>query len=484
MHDLKGRTVRAGLINVSARAVIFVIRILSLMILGRLLDPTDYGLVTMVTAFTGVLNMFGAFGLSQAAIQRDALSEAESTALFWLNLAFGGLLTLIGIAFAPMVSAFYNEPRLLPITMVIAVTFVITGAGVQHGVLLQRKMRFGVSAKIDISALLIGTVVSILMAMAGYEYWALVSMTITVPLATTAGLWLATGWVPGWPRMVTEIWPMLRFGGGTTLNGFLSYFANNIDKLLLGRFWGTEALGLYGRAFHLINFPNDNLNTTIGEVAFAALSRTKNDLERFRRYFIKGYSLVVTLTLPLTVVCALFADDLIVVVLGPKWVDAADIFRILAPTILVFAISNPLGWLLNALGLIKRGFCIAMFTAPLMLVGVTIGLPYGPRGVAAAYSAAMLIKVIPVTVWAIRGTGIRIREIATALVRPLVASIVAAAIAFAMHALCAPVLSPVLRLVLDLSVFGATYVGALVLIAGPQALYLDLFRAARTAPSV
>jgi PST family polysaccharide transporter len=325
------------------------------------------------------------------------------------------------------------------------------------------------------------------MAMAGYGYWALVSMTITLPLATTIGLWLSTGWVPGRPRMAIEmqsLLSLLRFGGGTTLNGFLSYFVNNIDKLLLGRFWGTDAVGLYGRAFYLISFPGDTLNSTIGEVAFAALSRTKDDLDRLRRYFLKGYSLVATLTLPLTVVCALFSDDVVFVVLGPKWKGAAEIFRILAPTILVFAISNPLGWLLNSLGLIKRGVCIALFSAPLMLTAVILALPYGPRGVATAYSAVMLVKVIPAAVWALHGTGLRLRDMVGALVCPLTASLVAAGVAVAAHAFYGPALSPVMRLIFDVATFGAVYLAALFLIAGKQALYLDLLRAARTAPSV
>ncbi|WP_458756109.1 lipopolysaccharide biosynthesis protein [Afipia sp. TerB] len=483
MHDLKHRTVRAGIINVGARGFGLVIRVLSIMVLGRLLTPADYGLVTMVTAFTGVLNMFGGFGLFQAAIQREVLSAEESSSLFWLNVAFGGFLTLISFAAAPMVSAFYNQPQLLPIMEVISVSFVITAAGVQHGALLQRKMAFGVSAIIEIVALLIGTVVSIGMAMMGYGYWALVSVTVTLPLATTIGLWLSTGWIPGRPRMATGVRSMLRFGFGTTLNGFISYISNNVDKLLLGRVWGTDAVGLYGRAFHLINFPGDNLNSTIGEVAFAALSRTKDDLGRLHRYFIKGYSLVVTLTLPLTVVCALFATDLIAVMLGPNWSDAAEIFRILAPTILVFSISNPLGWLLNALGLIQRSVYIAIFSASLVIAGVVIGLPYGPKGVAAAYSITMLIKVIPITVWALHGTDIRLSEIVLASARPLAASLVAAGVAFEAHALYAPALSTAFRLVLDLGVFGAIYVSALFLIAGEKALHLDLFRAARASPS-
>ena len=103
-------------------------------------------------------------------------------------------------------------------------------------------------------------------------------MTISLPLVTTIGLWLATGWIPGRPRIVSGLGSMLQFGGGATLTGFLSYITINTDKLLLGRFWGTEATGLYSRAFYLINFPTENLNNTIGEVAFAALSRTRDCL--------------------------------------------------------------------------------------------------------------------------------------------------------------------------------------------------------------
>jgi PST family polysaccharide transporter len=345
-------------------------------------------------------------------------------------------------------------------------------------------MAFATSAKIEISALVVATAVSIGMAMNGYGYWAIVSMTITLPLATTIGLWLSSGWIPGRPQFVPGLRSMLQFGGGTTLTGFLFYITNNVDKLLLGRVWGTEATGLYSRSFYLINFPTENLNTTIGEVAFAALSRTKDDLERFRRYFLKGYSLVVALTLPVPIVCVLFADDLIVVVLGPKWTSAIEIFRILAPTILVFAISSPLGWLLNALGLIRRGVYIGMVSAPLMIAGVLIGLPYGPYGVALAYSTVMVLKVVPITIWALHGTGIRVREFVGALASPLAASLVAGGIAFAVHVLTAPGLSAVPRLLLDVGTFGAAYVAALLLIAGEKALYLDVFRAARAASSV
>ena len=118
-----------------------------------------------------------------------------------------------------------------------------------------------------------------------------------------------------------------------TLNGLIVYAASNFEKVLLGRFWGVDALGIYGRAYQLINIPTENLNSAAGEVAFSALSRIQDDPGRVKRYFLKGYSLVLAMTLPITIGCALFADDTILVLLGPKWMAAAPVFRFLAPTI-------------------------------------------------------------------------------------------------------------------------------------------------------
>ena len=160
---------------------------------------------------------------------------------------------------------------------------------------------------------------------------------------------------------------------------------------MIGRFWGVDAIGIYGRAYQLVNIPTDNLNSAVGEVAFSALSRLQDDPVRFRRYFLKGFSLVLGLTLPITIACALFADDVVFVLLGPKWKDAATIVRLLAPTIAIFAIINPLGWLIFSIGLVARGLKIAPVLAAMMIAGYAIALPYGPKGVAFAYSAVLTL---------------------------------------------------------------------------------------------
>jgi O-antigen/teichoic acid export membrane protein len=476
MQDLKQRTIRGGFARLCAQGVNFSIRLVSLMVLARLLGPKDYGLVGMVTAFTGVLSMFRDFGLSSAAIQRTTVTEEQSSTLFWINLLVGTLLGLLALAMAPAFAAFYHEPRLIAVTAVLAAGFLFNAAGIQHSVLLQRQMRFTALSVISTVGLLVGTVIAIGGAKAGYGYWALVAMMVTAPLTSTIGFWLATGWVPGMPHRRAGIRSMMRFGGILTLNGLVAYVAYNFEKVLLGRFWGADAIGIYGRAYQLVTIPTDNLNSAVGEVAFSALSRVKDDASRLRNYFIKGYSLVLALTLPITVVGTLFANDVILVVLGPKWTEAVPIFRLLAPTILIFALINPLGWLLFSLGLVGRSLKIALVFAPLIIGGYVLGLPYGPKGVAFAYSAVMTLWVIPHIAWCVHGTVISSRDILLAVSRPLASSMVAGGLALGVRLVYGQWLPPVPRLVLESTVLLVTFIGILFFFGGQKSLYLDLLR--------
>jgi PST family polysaccharide transporter len=474
MTDLREKTIRGALARVCAQAANLTIRVGSLGILARLLAPKDFGLVGMVTVFTGVLSLFRDFGLSAATVQSPTVTEEQTSTLFWINVLVGMILTVIVLLLAPVVAAFYHDPRLLWITSVVATSFLFNAAGIQHSARLQREMRFTALALIDTGSWLVSTAIAIGAANLGYGYWALVAMTITLPLAGTIAFWFTTGWVPGRPRSQAGIRSLMRFGGTLTLNGVVVYVASNFEKVLLGRFWGADAIGLYGRAYQLSRIPTDTFNSAVGEVAFSALSRLQNDPARLKAYFLKGYSLVLALTLPATLACSLFANDIISVLLGPKWNDAAPIFRFLAPTLLVFAIANPLSWLLGSIGLVGRGLKMSLAIAPAMIAGYVIGLPHGPKGVAFAYSAVMTLWITPVIVWSIHGTVLVLRDILIAVSRPLASSVVAAALAFGLRPLYGP--SLMLRLILELTILLAVYLGMLLYVMGQKTFYLDILR--------
>jgi O-antigen/teichoic acid export membrane protein len=479
MKDLKEKTIRGGSARILVQAANFALRLVSLMVLSRLLEPRDFGLLGMVTALTGVLSLFRDFGLSAASVQRTSVTTEQSSTLFWINVLVGVILTVTAVSLSPVIAIFYHEPRLFWLTNVVAAGFLFNGAAVQHAAILQRQMRFTALACIDIVSLIVSTAVAIGGAVAGYGYWALAAMSVSGSVTFTAGLWLVCAWVPGVPRRAVGVRSMMRFGGTVTLNSLVNYVASNLEKVLLGRFWGAEVLGMYGRAYQLIRIPTDNLNSAVGDVAFSALSRIQDDPSRLRHYFLMGYSLVLAFTLPITIACCLFADDLISLLLGPKWKDAAVIFRLLSPTILVFAIVNPSGWLLTSIGMVGRGLKMALVITPLMIVGYIIGLRYGPRGVALAYSSIMILSVAPIIAWAVRGTVISVHDIVLAVGRPFVSGVVAAAFAFALQLVYGPFLHPLSRLSLGVAIMLAGYMGMLLYVMRQKSFYLNLLAAFR-----
>jgi PST family polysaccharide transporter len=271
----------------------------------------------------------------------------------------------------------------------------------------------------------------------------------------------------------------MRFGGTLTLISLIMYIAYNLEKVLLGRFWGAAAVGIYGRAYQIINIPTENLNSAVGEVAFASLSRVQKDPVRFRNYFLKGYSLVLALTVPITIAVALFAHDLIRVLLGPKWAEAAEISRFLAPTILVFAIINPVGWLIFSLGMVGRSLKASMVFAPMVIGAYALGLPYGPKGVALAYSAVLILWAIPLVAWGVYCTAISLWDVLAATKRPLSSGIVAGAIAYLVQLYAGQTLSPLLRLMMESTVLVSAYVGMLLFVMGQKTIYWDLLQSFR-----
>jgi PST family polysaccharide transporter len=474
--DLKVKALHGGLATMCSQAATFAVRVGSLMVLARLLDPQDFGIVGMVLAVTGVLALFKDFGLSAATVQHATITHEQKSTLFWLNLLVGIVLGTILAAMAPTLAAFYREPRLLNVTLALALGFPIGAAAGQHYALLEREMRFVSLAVAETLSLLISTAIAILMATGGFGYWSLVASQLAATLVSAASTWILTGWIPGPPTRRADVGSIVRFGGTVSLNGVVVHIAYNIEKVLLGRVWGATALGLYGRAYQLVNIPTENINLSLGGVAFAALSRLQNDPERLKSYFLKGYSLVLSVTLPITICCALYAHDLIFLLLGPKWQGSVEVFRLLTPTILIFAIINPFSWLLMSMGRVGRSLRIALVLSPIVIAADVIGLRQGPTGVALAYSTAMALWAVPHIWLCVHGTMFRVRDIAAAAGRPLAAAVAAAAASYAIVRIVVPVAQPVYRISIGGSALLLAYVFVLLVVLRQSGLYVGLLR--------
>jgi PST family polysaccharide transporter len=480
IENLKEQSVRGGVITIVGQGVTFCLQTGSMIVLARLLSPEDFGLQGMVTSLTGLLGLFRDGGLGVATVQSDLLTHQRASTLFWINVAVGASLMLLCGAMAPVLVSFYREPRLLFATLAAGAAFLINSLSVQHAALLYRNMHFMAVTRINLLSLAGSTIVGITMGAFGFGYWSLIAMALSNSVFTTMATWHTVAWMPGSPKNVAGVGSMLRFGGTVTLNSLVVYVAYNVEKILLGRFWGAPALGLYGRAYQFVNLPVQQLNTAIGSVAFPAFSRIQQDSGRIRKSFLKSYSIVISLSLPAAVGCGVFADEIVAGLLGAKWSQAAPVLRLLTPAVVAFALVNPFGWFLQATGRAQRSLYIAVLIAPVVIIGIIAGLRHGPAGVAAGYSTAMAVLVLPIVAWAKQGTGITMPDYWRS-VRPAVVSVLTMFVSlYAFKLLIGSYAPDIIRLSLGVLVGIISYTITLMMIMGQRGLYVELFQHLRS----
>jgi PST family polysaccharide transporter len=221
--------------------------------------------------------------------------------------------------------------------------------------------------------------------------------------------------------------------------------------------------------------PVQQLNTAVTGVAFPALSRIQHDAKRLARSFLRGFSLLISATIPITITCTLFAEEIVRVVLGAKWMAAAPIFRLLAPVAVVFAVANPLSWLVLSVGRIGKALSISTTTTPLVILGIVLGLSHGPKGVALGYSLAMTLLVIPIAAWSKHGTGITWADLWEATKPPFLSGLLAGAAGLLVKlTLGGRGLPPMLYLMLGLGLVLGVYAWVLLIVMRQKHVYMDL----------
>jgi PST family polysaccharide transporter len=368
-------------------------------VLGRLLTPSDYGLIGMVVVVTGFVSMFKDMGLSAATMQRENITSAQVTMLFWVNVALSIVVALVTVALAPGVAWFYNQPALTTITMVYALGFIFGGLTVQHEALLYRQMRFAAQAACEILALLVTISVSITLAWRGAGYWALVAGHLTTSFLYMLLIWTVCRWRPGRPVRGSGVRPLLHFGGNLTGFGVVNFFARNLDNMLIGRVWGSQQLGFYGKAYQLLTLPIDQINMPMATVAVPALSRLNDSPERYRLVYLRMIEKLAIVTMPGIALLIATSDWVVLVVLGPQWTEAGRIFAVLGVAALIQPITNTTGWLFISQARTHDMFRYGLVASTIIVAAIITGLPWGALGVAAVYAVVWLTIVTPLLFW-------------------------------------------------------------------------------------
>jgi PST family polysaccharide transporter len=394
--DLGRRTTSSALVTTVAQGAKFAINLASTLILARLLDPQDFGLVAMVTAVTGFLEVLKDAGLSTATVQRQDITQGQVSNLFWANLALGLVITAVVAAFSPMLAWFYNEPRLTAVGLAISVTFLLTATTVQHQAILRRQMRFTAVSVIQVVPALIGLAVAVTMAKTDWGYWSLVGTTIATAVSNCVVTWLLSDWRPGMPVRGAGTWSLLRFGANLTGAAIVQSVIGMADTLLIGRFYGAAAVGLYSRGAALLLNPLQQFLSPFNAVLVPALSRMQGDPERYRRAFLQIQNTIALLALPAAGFFLASSRPLVLVLLGEKWAAAIPIFAAFSIIAVYAPMANASTWLFTSQGRGREILASSMLVSAVSLLSIVGGLYYGPVGVALGFSLSGLFVRLPV----------------------------------------------------------------------------------------
>jgi O-antigen/teichoic acid export membrane protein len=396
LTNLKQRTISSGLVTAAAQGAQFILNLAYIMVLARLLLPQDFGLVAMVTTVMGFLRIFQDAGLSTATVQRQQITHAQVSNLFWVNVTVGSVITLLVAALAPAVAWFYREPRLIGITLVLSVTFLLASSAVQHVALLNRQMRFGVIAVIDVVSMLAGYLTGIAMALWKCGYWALVFANVLQVAIKLVLAWSISRWRPQLPSRNTQTRRLLSFGANLTAGTLMYSLARGADSLLIGRFFGAAAVGLYSRGSVLLIRPLERFMAPIDAVLIPALSLIQNQPDRYRRTFLQVFETIALISFLFTGLFLALSYPLTLAVLGPKWEAAAVIFASFTMAALAYPLAGAATWLFASQGRGKDWVLTSSIISSVALCSFLVGLSFGPAGVAISYSAACILIELPV----------------------------------------------------------------------------------------
>lgn len=384
----------------------------SIVVLARLLAPSDFGLFAMVTAVIGIGELLRDFGLSVASLQAKTLDPREKSNLFWVNTVVGALLGITVFAASWPIALLFGDDRLIAITQALSVTFLVNGIATQFKAQINRDLRFMVLGVTEAVPQAVALVAAIAIAATTHSYWALVAQAV-VAAALEAVLCLALArWRPGRYRRDVPIGRFVRFAGALVGTQALAYLPKNIDSILLGALRGPTELGFYNRAYQIVVLPLTQVTAPLSRVAIPVLSRLQDATDVFMTYLRTAQFATVTVTSVFYGAMIGFGAPLVELVLGDHWLDAVPMLQILAISGIFRALSQVPYWIFVTLGQTGKQLVIYLVGQPLIVVAIAIGTYWGGVGVAAGCSIGYAVFWVLNMWWAGRVTQLPVASLA------------------------------------------------------------------------
>jgi O-antigen/teichoic acid export membrane protein len=398
---------KAGAIVAVGQPVALSLQVATNVVLARILAPTDFGLVSMATAISGFGLVFRDIGLGTVTIQRQSLSDQQVSNLFWVNAACGTAMMLLIAAIAWPASWIYGDRRVTDLILTTSSIFFVAGLSVQHTALLKKEMRFAAVVMADLVSLTISSVGAVSLAIITESYWSLILVSVARPTLNMFGIWFINRWRPKaferGHRTKELVYSGLNIVGFDAIN----YWSRNFDNIVVGRFLGAEALGVYSKGYELLLLPLSQLRAPVTAVALPTLSRHHAIPEQLATRYLRVVGALAFMSSTVIALTLLSAEWLIPTLLGVKWNGVVHVFHYLAPVAVLQTTGGTLGLLLLSTGRSRRYLKWGTCHAGVMIASFMIGINWGLEGILTCYIAANVLVYLPSAWYCTLETGVR-----------------------------------------------------------------------------
>lgn len=436
-----------------------VLNLVTLIILARLLNPSEFGLMAICVAVMAYFEIVAKFGLGAALISNNDEPEEMANAIFLFAMLSSAAMTALVWATAPFFARWFETPALVAPLRVIALTVVIDALSVVPTSLLQKNLRFKSKLVPDVARSLVKGITGIAMALAGYGVWALVLAHLAGTVVSVIATFWCYPWRPGAPPQWRHIRDALRFGSHLLLAELINAMQRNLDALLVGKLLGASALGVYSLAFRLPDLVIRSFNQVTGTVLHPVLSQINKDMAGLRVYYTASLRYVALFTFPAGVIIALCADPLVRVLYTPAWYGMIQPMQYLAIALALLTVDFVPGLVYKAINKPEYLLYVSLMKLPVFFGVLIFAARYGVEGVSLAQIGLSLFYILPNYLIVRAKIGVTLVETLHALWPATVVCLVAAVAGAALLAVVPG--APLVRLLAVAIGMGAAALGAM-----------------------
>lgn len=376
-QSLKQKTAKGLFWGGLSSSIQQIIGLLFGIVLSRLLDPGDYGMIGMLAIFPAIAAALQTSGFIEALANREEVSHKDYNAVFWFSTSCGAVLYILLYWSAPLIADFYDTPELVGLSRLSFLSFFISGFGIAPRAILFRNLKIKENTIISLSSLISSGIVGITLAACGFAYWGIAIQTIVYVTVVVILNWYFAKWKPSFHIDFSPIKEMFGFSSKMLITNIFKTINDNLFSIILGRFYSEQQVGNYSQASSWNNKGHALITGMLTGVAQPVLARVTNDRQRQLAVFRKLLRFVAFVSFPAMFGLSIVSKEIILITITDKWIESAQIMQLLC----IWGAFIPVNDLFSKLVISRGHSSVFMFNtitlSIIQLVTACISYPYG-----------------------------------------------------------------------------------------------------------